>query len=76
MMIILTAVLLITLLFVLSVFADDARYTNTLKVPSDIGETDVTASSVYVMGAREPGVLMTAVNQPVSVRVDGNVDAR
>ena len=73
---ILTAVLLFAMLAAPAVFADDAHYTNTLKVPTDSGQTDVTASSVYVTGAKEPGVLMTAENQPISVMIDGNVDAR
>ena len=75
-MIILTAVLLFAMLAATAVFADDEHYTNTLKVPTDSGQKDVTASSVSVTGPKEPGILMTAENQPISVMIDGNVDGR
>ena len=47
-------VLLSAALFTLPVFADN----ETLKVPTDQGKTDVTAPYVYVIGEKEPGVLM------------------
>ncbi len=58
---IILTVLLSAALFTLPVFADN----ETLKVPTDQGKTDVTAPYVYVIGEKEPGVLMEAYDQAV-----------
>ena len=69
------AVLLSVLLFVLPVMADESPDTGTLKVPTDSGQTDVTAESVYTYGPKAPGVQITARDQSVSAAVSGDISA-
>ncbi len=64
-------VLLSALLFALPASGD----TGTLKVPTESGQTNVTAQSVYVAGPNDPGILITAKDQPVSAVVKGDVSA-
>ncbi len=49
------------------------RETSTLTVPTETGERDVTADYVYVTGAGQLGIDMTADNRSVSATVDGDV---
>ena len=81
MMDLMLTVMLSAALFTLPVFADN----ETLKVPTDQGKTDVTAPYVYVIGEKEPGVLMEAYDQAVvsatisrevtTGQVPGDIDA-
>lgn len=65
-------VLLSAALFTLPVLADDEPVT--LEVPTVLGETDVTVPYVYVIGEKDPGVLMTAAqNQVVSATISREV---
>ena len=77
MMNLMLTVLLSAALFALPVFADnETLITGMVKVPTDRDEMNVTVPYVYVVGEKEPGVLMTpAQNQVVSATISREVNS-